>query len=109
MRLQQSGTGTYFTIPSESPLRVAPLIREVVRTAANRLMSETGLLRKNVQSTAPCFAIRTRAFDDLSLMTDALPCEVWDLVSNMLVAEDIQTLFSTCTVMKACLEKYIAR
>ena len=24
MRLQQSGTGTYFTIPSESPLRVAP-------------------------------------------------------------------------------------
>jgi hypothetical protein len=107
MRLQQSGTGTYSTIPSESPLRVAPLIREVVQAAANRLMSETGLLRKKVESTAPCFAIRTRNFADLSLMMDALPREIWDLVSGMLATEDIQVLFSTCTVMKACLEKYI--
>jgi hypothetical protein len=106
-RLQQSGTGTCSPIPAESPLRVAPLIREVVRAAANHLMSETGLLRKKVESTAPCFAIRTRNFADLSLMTDALPREVWDLVSGMLATEDIQVLFSTCTMMKACLEKHI--
>nr|WP_314626334.1 hypothetical protein [uncultured Noviherbaspirillum sp.] len=106
-RLQQSGTGTCSPIPAESPLRVAPLIKEVVRAAAIHLMSETGLLRKKVESTAPCFAIRTRNFADLSLMTDALPREIWDLVSGMLATEDIQVLFSTCTIMKACLEKQI--
>jgi hypothetical protein len=107
MRLQQSETAAYSGIPAESPLRVAPLIREVIRAATNQLMFETGLLRKNVESTAPCFAIRTRNFADLSLMKDALPREIWDLVFGMLATKDIQRLFSTCTVMKACLEKYV--
>lgn len=89
MRLQQSKPAAYSAIATESPLRVAPILREVVRAATNQLMFETGLRRKNVGVTAPCFAIRTRDFDDLSLMTGALPREVWDLVSGMLEPEDI--------------------
>jgi Leucine-rich repeat (LRR) protein len=109
MRLAQSGSAAYSGIREENPVRVAPVIREVIRAAAGRLMFETGLLRKNVQSSAPCFAIRTRGFDDLSLMTDALPREVWDLISGALAPEDMQMLFSTCKEMKACLEKYIVK
>lgn len=94
-------------IPLESPFRRAPLIREIIRPVAGTLLSSTGFLRKSVEAGAPCFAIRTSSFDDLSMMCNALPVEVWELIKSTFSLADILSLLSTSVDMRACVQKHI--
>ena len=68
---------------------------------AGTLLSSTGFLRKSVEAGAPCFAIRTSSFDDLSMMCNAVPGEVWELIKSTFSLEDILPLLSTSTEMRA--------
>ena len=94
-------------IAAARSFRSPPVIREVVWLGRERLIKNIGLLLKKPTTTDPCFAIRTHGFHDAPLIVNALPIELRNIIFGMLAREDIMDLFSTCTLMRACLLKHI--